>query len=142
MVQKELTREEWEERLKAEQKVAGPEIVAANKDFVARAKHLGFAFDLDQSADILTITIGEGSDDTYTQGTNRFFIDLDIETNQVVRITILEFESAYLDTEDGQDLFSDDLLLPVLRKYGTMSFPPEREGTRIAAIELRLLVPA
>ena len=115
---------------------------SANKDLVERARHLGFTFDLDKTTDTLTITIGGGAEETYTQGTGYLYADIELDTYQIVGFTILEFEAAFLKTGVGRQVFSEDIILPVLRRYGTFCFPPEREGTRIAATELRTLVPA
>lgn len=139
--QEELTKEALMLQIADEHGALATEIMKANRNLAERAKSLGFTFDLDKDADILTITIGEGANDSYTQGLNHVYLDLEPETNLILGFTILEFQ-AFLKTEEGKQLFSDDLILPVLLKYGTLSFHPEREGTRIAATELRSLVPA
>ena len=117
------------------------EIVRANKDLVKRAAHSGLTFDLDADADTLTITIGDGGDETYTQGIDHVYADIDMETNKIVRFTIMEL-AAFLKTPEGKQLFGDKVVLPVLTRYGAMSFPPDHEGTMAAAEELRPLVPA
>lgn len=121
-------------------KVLLQHVVQVNKNLIDRAVQSGFTFDLDRETDTFTITFGGAPRDTYTQGFDHLFADLDLQTDEIIGFTILQFETAFMKTREGKRTFGK--LLPVLREYGSIGFPPKGRGTGRAASELKTLVPA
>lgn len=135
------SREEVINQIRIERAAFAKAVIAANKDLSSRMSQEGVRFELDEKSDSFTILVGIGSrDETYTQTAEDLELDLDINTDKIIGITVHAFAQSFLKTKAGRS-FAE--LLPVLRDYGpTICIPPKSHGTKRAASQLRSLVPA
>lgn len=116
------------------------EIKRANRDMPKHIREHGVTFDYEPKRDVLTISIGEHPTEFYTQGVDDVYFDLTVDTNQIIGFTILHFQRDFVRAKDTAPFFKE--VLPLLLKYGSLSFAPDRKAASTIGANLRELVPA
>lgn len=113
-------------------------IRASEDTLVPRIEREGLLLDYDAEQDRLRILIGGVPAVSYAQGRDHVYLDLDVDDDSILGITIREIA-----TFDSVGRLPPAVLelLPSLRRLGQIRIPPMSQGSREVAREMREFVP-
>lgn len=109
----------------------------ANTDLIARAEQYGLTAELIEQEDTLKIMLDAPPSTSYSQRVGQVTIKLDDETDQIIGFIVSDV-TQYATQHPEQF----DVMLPALRKFGTIHLPARSQGAERMAQSLRELVPA
>ena len=107
-------------------------IQADGESVFARVQQEGLLLDLDEEQDRLRILIGGVPAAAYSQGRDHVYLDLDIDTDAILGVTIRDFSTYKGDIPLPRTILE---LLPALRHIGQLRIPPMSRGSRELARE-------
>jgi hypothetical protein len=109
----------------------------ANTDLIERAEQYGLTAEFIEAEDTLRITLDVPPATSYAQRVGLVTITLDDDTDQIVGFTVASV-TQYATQHPEQF----DVMLPALRRFGTIHLPARSVGAERMAQSLRELVPA
>jgi hypothetical protein len=130
---------ELKERVAAEWLDFMNKIQADGESVFERVQQEGLLLDLDDEQDRLRILIGGVPTAAYSQGRDHVYLDLDIDTDEILGVTIRDFSTYKGEIPLPRTIVE---LLPALHHIGQLRIPPMSRGSREVAQEKRDLVPA